>query len=132
MRWVQNRLTGQAEKVVLSDTKSNWRPVTSGVPLGSIMEPILFCIFVNDVDDKAKYTPRNLAGDIKLEGVADTPEGRAAVYRALTKSVIKFNKYKCEVLNLRRNNPRHQNILHANHLESHFVGIDMRILWIRS
>lgn len=94
MRWVQNRLIGQAEQVVISDTMSNWRPVSSGVPLGSITGLTLFCIFINDVDDKAKYTLRNSADDIKLEGVADTQEGRAAVHRDLTKNFMKFNKDK--------------------------------------
>ena len=47
---INNWLSGRQQRVVLNDEKSNWLPVTSWVPQGSVMGPIFFVIFINPVD----------------------------------------------------------------------------------
>ncbi|KAF2357908.1 Reverse transcriptase domain [Trinorchestia longiramus] len=65
-RWIRNWLTGRTQRVVIHDETSDPALVTSGVPQGSVLGPLLFIIYINDLDVGIISKINELADDTKL------------------------------------------------------------------
>ena len=81
---------------------SDYKNVTSGVPQGSVLGPLLFVLFINDLPQGIKNCIKLFADDVKLVGDANCPstirEDLALLEEWEATWLLKFNPVKCKVL----------------------------------
>ena len=63
---LESYLSGRYQRAVLNGQTSSWRAVLAGVPHGSILGPLLFLIYINDLPNELKSNVKLFADDISL------------------------------------------------------------------
>ena len=109
LQWVKAFLEGRQQRVLLQQSKSPWKPVSSGVPQGSILGPVLFLLYVNDIPNIVESTAKMFADDTKVYRVSASVQKCEILQQDLNKLsawsrkwLLKFNADKCVVLRLRQ------------------------------
>jgi ribonuclease P/MRP protein subunit RPP40 len=112
--WIRHFLVGRRQRVQIGGTMSDWAPVTSGIPQGSVLGPILFVIFINDMLGVIKSFLELFADDSKIFRALRNIDDRALLQDDLDNvddwSVIwqlRFNAGKCKVLHIGSSNPQY-------------------------
>jgi len=107
LKWIRNFLIGRQQKVVLNQHSSQWTNVSSGVPQGSVLGPLLFLLYVNDITDCIQSTMEMFADDSKLYRVIKDPHDIAILQQDLNLIsdwsrlwLLQFNISKCSVMHL--------------------------------
>ncbi|CAM5119835.1 unnamed protein product [Natator depressus] len=134
-RWIRNWLKGRLQWVILKGELSGWKEVTSGVPQGSVLGPILFNLFITDLGTKCGNVLIKFADDMKLGGIANTERDRDIIQEALDDLVnwsnsnrMKFNSEKSKAMHLGINNKNFCYKLGTHHLEVREEEKDLGIL----
>ena len=66
INWIEQWLTDRRQRVVVDGEVSNWKSVLSGVPQGSVLGPILFLVYINDLEEGVIGKILKFADDTKL------------------------------------------------------------------
>ena len=82
LSWFSSYLSGRRQRVVLNGKFSKWVEVLAGVPQGSILGPLLFLIYINDIVKRIGGSIRLFADDTSLYIIVDLPEQAAMVLNA--------------------------------------------------
>jgi len=125
--WIRGWLTGRRQRVVLNGRFSSWEEVLSGVPQGSVLGPLLFLIFINDMDDTVEHLVsilRKFADDTKLGKRVRTEKERQELQEALDRLCewasmwgMQFNVSKCKVMHMGHANPKFSYSMNGQELE---------------
>ena len=111
LKWIEEWLTERKQRVVINGIKSSYVPVTSGVPQGSVLGPILFLIYINDLDANVINNIAKFADDTKISGIADNLESCESIQNDLNNITewsttwgMEFNVEKCKTLHIGNKN----------------------------
>ena len=114
LRWIEAWLTNRGQRVVLNGQYSEWKPVLSGVPQGSVLGPILFIIYINDIDFLCAHISvlKKFADDTKLAQKMLNESDKNILQNCLNKLCdwaetwgMMFNVDKCKVMHIGNRNP---------------------------
>ena len=107
--WVKSWLTDRTQKVVVDGSHSRKEPVVSGVPQGTVMGPLLFLVYINDINSDIKSLLRLFADDSLLYRQVTSREDQCIIQRDIDQLSkwanlwqMSFNVKKCHVLKIGR------------------------------
>ena len=66
INWIEQWLTDRRQRVVVDGEVSSWKSVLSGVPQGSVLGPILFLVYIDDLEEGVTGNILQFADDTKL------------------------------------------------------------------
>ena len=138
LKWIQAFLSDRTQTVVIDNEKSATVPVTSRVPQGSVLCPILFLIYINDLPDKTRSKVRLFADDTAIYLAVSNLEDAQILQQDLDHLHLweldwdmKFNPSKCVVIHITRSRTPvpSQYLLHGQVLESvagsKYLGVEI-------
>jgi hypothetical protein len=133
LSWFQSYLTDRQQRVVLHGVCSEWVPVTSGVPQGSILGPLLFLVYCNDIistltlfaDDSKLYRPHSFPTSSTLLQL-----DLSNITKWTADNQMKLNATKCKTMHISRERAptRTQYSINENILEQVSTIKDLGVL----
>ena len=135
LAWIESFLGNRRQRVVLNQTESSWNSVYSGVPQGSVLGPILFLIYINDLPECVKSSCKIFADDTKIYGKADTLQDVEKIQKDLDMLVgwsqtwlLDFNTGKCKVMHVGLRNEMVNYFMEGNEIQSVTEEKDLGVL----
>ena len=107
LEWVKSFLKNRRQRVVMGDIESDWKNILSGVPQGSVLGPLLFVIYINDLPDGLDSIFKMYADDSKViaESGSKLQDDILKIKEWCDKWSMCLNSSKCKVMHFGRGNP---------------------------
>jgi hypothetical protein len=129
--WIEDWLRDREQRVVINGESSGNTAVTSGVPQGSVLGPLLFIIYVNDLDIDITNTISKFADDTKIGGAANSESIQSDLDKIAKWSKswgMNFNVNKCNVLHVGKTNIRSTYFMSGRALTATDVQRDLGVV----
>ncbi len=105
--WIHNFLSNRSQQVCVRDKASKWEAVTSGIPQGSVLGPLLFVLFINDLPETVMSDVYLFADDTKIFRKIKSEEDREGLQRDLKTLeewsntwLLRFHPDKCKHMHI--------------------------------
>ena len=144
LNWIGAFLHQRTQRVVIRGETSESLPVTSGVPQGSVLGPVLFLIFINDLpldvisplslfaDDSKVFsrivTNKNIRNNENENGNAMLQKDLNTITKWAETWKMEFNVDKCKIMHLGNQNPKHTYTMNGTNLETTNEERDLGVL----
>ena len=137
-QWIQSFLIGRQQRVIVDGETSDWVPVESGVPQGTVLGPILFLTYINDLPKSVTSKVRLFADDCVMYRTVANEDDCSLLQEDLRnleewekRWCMSFNPDKCNTISItrKRNRINHQYTLHSKTLENvdsaTYLGVEL-------
>ena len=138
LAWVTDWLTGRTQRVVLDGECSNDAPVLSGVPQGTVLGPLMFILYINDINANTNCSIRLFADNCLLYRIVNSTSDASHLQWDLNQLCrwaddwqMDFNPSKCYVLSITRKRvplsyPYTINGVQLEHVKNHpYLGLEL-------
>ena len=107
LNWIKGFISNRHQRVLLNGETSSWQPVISGVPQGSILGPLLFILYINDIGNNLKSPIKLFADDcvvyrriVTRSHCIELQVNLHTLYRWTQDWQLGLNKSKCKSMDL--------------------------------
>ena len=134
LKWVENWLNNRKQRVVINGKASEWTKVTSGVPQGSVLGPVLFLVYINDIDVGITGIISKFADDTKIANTVASNNQVKEMQNNLDRLSewgqtwqMSFNADKCKVLHIGYRNEKANYVLNGTQLKTIDREVDLGV-----
>ena len=135
LQWIQSFLTTRFQRVVVNGHHSEWLSVSSGVPQGSILGPLLFILYVNDVNSVVMHSSLKMFADdltlyqevASVEDCQKLQQDLSNVYEWSLRWLLRLHPKKCEAINITN---KRNHISYGYSVGSHMISWTQKVKYL--
>jgi ribonuclease P/MRP protein subunit RPP40 len=138
-KWIETFLKNRKQRIVQGKVVSSWADILSGVPQSSVLGPLLFVIYINDLPKRIKSLTKLYADDTKILSVINSEECRGKIQADLDNAfkwtqewLLKFSIDKCLVMHYGFNNKKYPLYINGRQLVESDLERDLGIMFSTS